>query len=165
MALSLDHRVAHGCPLACNEIFDRFVPIVGAAVMMRKFRCDFACAFAVAHSPRALRSCDVTRYGARRASVCRARRHTMRDESENSKQQCRQAIRFVHARSRTVRGATSVRVGFDRSGDVRVPRQLPPLRTPRRRRSRLRVLAVRQDRAAQGCARSSGGCRAALRSC
>jgi hypothetical protein len=48
MTLSLDHRVARGCPLACYlEIFDRFVPIVGSALVMRKFRCDLACAFAV----------------------------------------------------------------------------------------------------------------------
>src|ERR1700722_9841011 len=48
MTLSLDHRVAQGRSLASYlEIFDRFVPIVGVAVMMRKFRCDLACAFAV----------------------------------------------------------------------------------------------------------------------
>ena len=48
MMLSFDHRIAQGCPLACYlEIFDRFVPIVGVAVMVRQFCCDLAGAFPV----------------------------------------------------------------------------------------------------------------------
>ena len=49
MTLGLDHRVARGCPLARDrKYWIALFLIVGATVVMRKFGCDFACAFAVA---------------------------------------------------------------------------------------------------------------------